>query len=113
VTPPSATSALRIETVIDRGMAIAPGRTVGIPPLTRESMERRKPCTLKPLATISPPPTNASAMLPSSVTLLRDTSPLGGRKKVKNPQSARVESGGLTLLVHLEEMHEKLGELLL
>jgi len=52
-------------------------------------------------------------MLPSSVALLRDTSPLGGRKKVKNPQSARVESGGLALPVHLEERHEKLGELLL
>src|SRR5712692_9998395 len=103
VTPPSGTSALRIETVIDKGMAIAPGRTVGIPPLTRERMERRKPCTLKPLATISPPPTNANAMLPSSVALLRDTSPLGGKTKVKNPQSECIESGGLDITVHHEE----------
>src|SRR3989442_783840 len=102
VTPPRATSALRIDTGIDRGIAIAPGRTLGSPPLTRERRERRRPCTVKPLATISPPPTNANAMLPSSVALLRDTSPLGGKTKVKNPQSECIEFGGLAFPVHFE-----------
>src|SRR2546426_9978081 len=109
--PPSATSALRTDAVIDNGMAISGGMMLGSPPLTRERRESKKPCTVKPLATISPPPMNASAMLPSSMALFRDMSPLGGKTKVKNPHSACIKSGGLALTVHFEGRHEKLGEL--
>src|SRR5207247_4623478 len=108
VMPPSATSTLRTDAVIDNGMAISAGTMVGSPPLTRERRERRKPCTVKPLVTIRPPPMNAKAMLPSSVALLRDTSPPGGNTKVKNPQSSCIESGGLAIPVHFEGRHKKL-----
>src|SRR5438128_5918072 len=110
--PPSATSTLRTDAVIDNGMAISAGTMAGIPPLTRERRERRKPCTVKPLVIISPPPMNANAMLPSSVALLRDMSPPGGKTKVKNPHSACIESGGLALPVRFEGRNEELGELL-
>ena len=54
-------------------------------------------------------PMNANTMLPSSAALFSGMSPLGGKTKVKNPQSTCIEFGGVDLLVRFEERLEKLG----